>query len=63
MSMPLAIYRAELVIHCCLTNYSGTYFQTTSIYGHAEFLFSEIINVFWLHWVFLAAHELSLVAL
>ena len=62
MSMPLAIYRAEFVIHCCLTNYSGTYFQTTSIYGHAEFLCSEIINVFWLHWVFLAAHELSLVA-
>ena len=61
--MPLAIYRAELVIRCCLTNYSRTYFQTTSIYGHAEFLFSKIINVFWLHWVFLAAHELSLVAL
>ena len=60
--MPLDIYRAELVIHCCLTNYSRTYFQTTSIYCHTGFLFSKTINTFWLHGVFLAARELSLVA-
>ena len=38
-SMPLAIYRAELSIHCCLTNYSKTYFQTASMYCRAVSFF------------------------